>query len=69
MDSIQKRAAVLGVARPWYRNAHPAQIDEKKRAAVGNNYPLAFFVSVLETSNSARYTIKVKARRFIKWVQ
>ena len=69
LDSRQKRAAVVGVARPWYRNATPATIDDSKRAAVGNVYPIGFFQGLVTVSNSARHTIKVQARRFIKWVR
>ena len=43
LDSRQKRAAVIGVARIWYRNADPNGMDEAQRAAVGAAYPVASF--------------------------
>ena len=39
IDSKEKRAAVLGVARPWMRDLFPvATPDEEWRAAVSNSY-------------------------------
>lgn len=43
LDSRQKRAAVVGVARPWYRNSHPSGVDAPQRASIGNVYPVAQF--------------------------
>ena len=43
LDSRQKRAAVIGVGRPWYRNADPNGLDAAQRAAIGNVYPVAAF--------------------------
>ncbi len=46
LDSRQKRAAVIGVARAWYRNPHPSGIDAGQRASIGQVYPVALFTSV-----------------------
>lgn len=43
LDSRQKRAAVIGTARAWYRNPHPSNMDESQRAAVSQVYPVASF--------------------------
>lgn len=43
LNSRQKRAAVVGVARPWYRNAHPSNVDASQRASIANVYPIAEF--------------------------
>ena len=43
LDSRQKRAAVAGVGRPWYRNADPNSMNAAQRPAVGNTYPVATF--------------------------
>lgn len=43
LDSRQKRAAVAGVARPWYRNPHPSGMNANQRASVGQVYPVALF--------------------------
>ena len=39
LDDLEKRQAVLGVARPWMRNIFPvATPDEEWRLNVGNAY-------------------------------
>jgi len=38
IDTREKRASVLGVARPWYRSKLPGTIDEAWRLASGNVY-------------------------------
>lgn len=43
LDSRQKRAAVIGTARAWYRNPHPSSMNASQRAAVGQVYPVALF--------------------------
>ena len=44
LDSLTKRAAVLGVARPWMRDKNPdATLSEAWRVATGNAYPVAAF--------------------------
>lgn len=43
LNSRQKRAAVIGTARIWYRNPHPSSLDAAQRAAVGQGYPVALF--------------------------
>jgi len=43
LDSRQKRAAVIGVARPWYRNADSNSLDAAQRASIANTYPIAAF--------------------------
>lgn len=53
LDSRQKRAAVIGVGRPWYRNADPNSMDAAQRSAVGNTYPVAIFANpsgILQTN-------------------
>ncbi len=46
LDSRQKRAAVIGVGRVWYRNSHPSSIDSSQRASIGQVYPVSSFQSV-----------------------
>lgn len=46
LDSRQKRAAVIGVGRAWYRNPHPSGLDESQRASVGQAYPVSSFVII-----------------------
>ena len=46
LDSRQKRAAVVGVGRAWYRNPHPSSIDASQRASIGQAYPVAVFQGV-----------------------
>ena len=42
LDSKTKRAAVMGVARPWMRSKNPdAGLGEAWRVASGNTYPVA----------------------------
>ena len=43
LNSRQKRAAVCGVGRPWYRNSHPNSLSAAQRASIGNVYPVAAF--------------------------
>jgi hypothetical protein len=43
LDSRQKRAAIVGTARIWYRNPHPSSIDAAQRASIGMAYPVALF--------------------------
>lgn len=43
LDSRQKRAAVIGTARAWYRNPHPSGMDAPQRASVAQVYPVALF--------------------------
>lgn len=43
LDSRQKRAAIIGTARAWYRNPHPSSMNAAERAAVGQTYPVALF--------------------------
>lgn len=43
LDSRQKRAAVIGVGRMWYRNPHPSGMNAAQRASVGQVYPVAVF--------------------------
>ena len=38
IDSREKRASVLGVARPWMRTKEPGAVDEAWRAATANEY-------------------------------
>lgn len=38
IDTIEKRASVLGVARPWMRDKLPGTVDEAWRLASGNVY-------------------------------
>lgn len=45
LDSRQKRAAVIGVARPWYRNPDPNSMNAAQRASVANAYPVTTFAS------------------------
>lgn len=47
LDSRQKRAAVIGVARLWYRNPHPSGMNAAQRAAVGQVYPVAAFSAAI----------------------
>jgi len=47
LDSRQKRAAIIGAARIWYRNPHPSGMNASQRASVGQAYPVAIFQSVL----------------------
>jgi len=54
IDNRQKRAAILGVARPWYRNSNPAIFDDKKRATIGNTYPLQFLELIGSNSSFLR---------------
>ena len=43
LDSRQKRAAVIGTARAWYRNPHPSNVDAAQRASISQVYPVAVF--------------------------
>lgn len=44
LDSKTKRAAVMGVARPWMRSKNPdSGLGEAWRAVTGNVYPVASF--------------------------
>ncbi len=44
LDSLTKRAAVMGVARPWMRSKNPdVGLSESWRVATGNAYPVASF--------------------------
>lgn len=43
LDSRQKRAAVIGVGRAWYRNPDPNSLDAAQRASIGLVYPVATF--------------------------
>lgn len=43
LDSRQKRAAVIGVGRPWYRNPDPNSLDAAQRPSIGSVYPVATF--------------------------
>lgn len=43
LDSRQKRAAVIGAARIWYRNPHPSSVNAGQRAAISQTYPVAAF--------------------------
>lgn len=43
IDSRQKRAAVIGVGRAWYRNPDPNNLDAAQRASIGSVYPVAIF--------------------------
>lgn len=43
IDSRQKRAAVIGTARAWYRNPHPSGINASQRASIAQVYPVAVF--------------------------
>ena len=52
LDSRQKRAAVIGVARPWYRNADPNGLDAAQRASIGNVYPVAVFQDIVVPENA-----------------
>lgn len=60
LDSRQKRAAVVGVGRAWYRNAHPSSIDAAQRASIGQVYPVADFQDVSD------FVPLKKVRRFIQ---
>lgn len=51
LDSRQKRAAVIGVGRPWYRNADPNGLDAAQRASIGNVYPVAIFQDIIAEEN------------------
>jgi len=46
LDSRQKRAAVIGVGRAWYRNAHPSSVNAAQRASIAQVYPVAVFQGV-----------------------
>ena len=46
LDSRQKRAAVIGVGRAWYRNPHPSNVDASQRASIGQVYPVAVFQGI-----------------------
>lgn len=45
LDSKEKRAAVPGVGRPWYRTKLPGTVDAAWRVASGNAYPVAAFAA------------------------
>ena len=49
IDSREKRAAVLGVGRPWMRDKLPGTNDKAWRVASGNAYP-GSFISVIVTA-------------------
>ena len=51
MNTRQKRAAVIGVGRPWYRNPHPSSMDTLQRAAVGMTYPYEYAALVIRDLN------------------
>lgn len=54
LDSLAKRYAVLGIARPWMRATLPdAAKGSDWRASVANVYPVAAFSApvVAETTN------------------
>jgi len=57
LDSRQKRAAVIGTARAWYRNPHPSNIDAAQRASIGQGYPVTSFVVIVYggTFNASEY--------------
>ena len=38
LDTREKRAAALGVGRPWMRDKLPGAVDEEWRIATGNAY-------------------------------
>ncbi len=46
LNSRQKRASVVGVARAWYRNSHPSSVNASQRASIGQVYPVAVFQGV-----------------------
>lgn len=46
LDSRQKRAAVIGVGRAWYRNPHPSSVNAAQRASIAQVYPVAAFQGV-----------------------
>lgn len=48
LDSRQKRAAVIGVGRMWYRNAHPSSLNQEQRVSIGQVYPVAIFSEALD---------------------
>jgi len=48
LDSRQKRAAIIGVGRAWYRNSHPSGIDTAQRASIGQVYHVASFQEAVE---------------------
>lgn len=50
LDSRQKRAAVVGVARIWYRNPHPSNMNGAQRASVASAYPVASFSPVVPST-------------------
>lgn len=50
LDSRQKRAAVVGVGRAWYRNPHPSSVDASQRASIGQVYPVAAFQAALQAA-------------------
>lgn len=68
IDTRQKRAAVLGVARPWYRNSQPAAINHNKRAAIGNAYIVPFFEPLITAPSKADFELRSGAKRLVLWV-
>ena len=58
LDSRQKRAAVIGVARAWYRNPHPSSMGAAQRASVGQVYPVATFSALVVAYHSIRSIIQ-----------
>jgi len=38
IDSLEKRAAIPGVGRPWMRGKLPGTVDQEWRIASGNAY-------------------------------
>ena len=50
LNSRQKRAAVVGTARIWYRNPHPSGVDAAQRASIGSVYPVATFAGAALTT-------------------
>ena len=64
LDSRQKRAAVIGVGRAWYRNPNPGGVDAAQRASIGQVYPVAVFqdVVVLFVPASRAYIVAAENR-------
>jgi len=57
LDSLTKRAAVMGVARPWMRSKNPdATLSEPWRVATGNAYPVALFGVAISAAISGSAT-------------
>ncbi len=61
IDTLEKRAAIVGVGRPWMRGKLPGTVDEEWRIASGNAYggnalsPAAGGTTLLQMLNHTRY--------------